>query len=401
MDAATLPPRADWRRNQAAVTVATFIGFTGFTLVMPFLPLYFEHLGVHDPAENAIWSGVSLGITPAITAAMAPFWARVADRYGRKLMVVRSLAAFVLIMAVMAAVQRPWHVLALRALLGFFAGYGQIAITMAAESAPAEYIAVAIGWVHTAQRLGPAVGPVVGGVLAATVGLREAFVVAAAVYLLAVLAVVFGYDESIVARVPADVRERASFAVLRRVPAFLMLTVMVFGLQLVDRSFGPVLPLYLGEIGTARGHLALWSGVLFTVTAATAACGNQAADFLLKRLSVPVIVSGSCAMAGVGALGFFLAPPMPALVTSALLFGLGLGVAETTIYTAASQAVAPEVRGMAFGYLMFAYLLGLAVSPVVSGVVGSVSMRAVFMLDVIGLAVMTLIVRARMRAVTV
>ena len=95
----------------------------------------------------------------------------------------------------------------------------------------------------------------VGGVLAATVGLREAFVIAALVYLLAVLFVVFGYDESIVARVPAEVRERASFAVLRRVPAFLMLTVMVFGLQLVDRSFGPVLPLYLGEIGTASAGI--------------------------------------------------------------------------------------------------------------------------------------------------
>ncbi len=62
----------DWRRNQAAVTDATFIGFTGFTLVMPFLPLYFEQLGVKDPATVAVWSGVSLGVTPAITAAMAP-----------------------------------------------------------------------------------------------------------------------------------------------------------------------------------------------------------------------------------------------------------------------------------------------------------------------------------------
>ena len=75
---------SDWRRNQVAVTLAAFIGFTGFTLVMPFLPLYFEQLGVHDLGDVAIWSGISLGVTPAITAAMAPVWARVADRYGRK-----------------------------------------------------------------------------------------------------------------------------------------------------------------------------------------------------------------------------------------------------------------------------------------------------------------------------
>ena len=46
------PIDPDWRRNQAAVTVAVFIGFTGFTLVMPFLPLYFEQLGVHDAGRD-------------------------------------------------------------------------------------------------------------------------------------------------------------------------------------------------------------------------------------------------------------------------------------------------------------------------------------------------------------
>src|SRR5262249_870918 len=167
------PGPPDWRPHQAAVTIATFIGFTGFTLSMPFLPLYFEQLGVRGTGALAIWSGVSLGITPAITALMAPAWSRVAARRGRKLMVERSLLAFVVVMAALAAVRAAWEVVALRALLGFFAGYGPIAITMAAESAPHEHMATAIGWVQTAQRLGPTLGPVLGGFLAATVGLRE------------------------------------------------------------------------------------------------------------------------------------------------------------------------------------------------------------------------------------
>ena len=78
--AVTGTPTADWRRNLAAVTVATFIGFTGFTFVMPFLPLYFEQLGVSDIGAIAMWSGVSLGITPAVTAILAPMWARVGER---------------------------------------------------------------------------------------------------------------------------------------------------------------------------------------------------------------------------------------------------------------------------------------------------------------------------------
>ena len=128
------------------MTSPRFIGFTGFTLVMPFLPLYFGELGVHDLGDVAMWSGISLGVTPAITAAMAPVWARVGDRYGRKLMVTRSLFSFIVIMSLMAFVTRPWQVFALRAIQGLFAGYGAIAMTMAAESAPPEQVAAAIGW---------------------------------------------------------------------------------------------------------------------------------------------------------------------------------------------------------------------------------------------------------------
>jgi DHA1 family multidrug resistance protein-like MFS transporter len=172
---------SDWRRNQAAVTTATFMGFAGFTLVMPFLPLYFEQLGVRDTSRVAVWSGLSLGVTPAITAVMAPAWARLADRFGRKMMVVRSLVSFVVIMSLMAFVTAPWQVFVLRVIQGFFAGYGPIALTMAAESAPPEQVATAIGWVQTAQRLGPALGPVIGGTLAQALGLRRSFIVSAAV----------------------------------------------------------------------------------------------------------------------------------------------------------------------------------------------------------------------------
>src|SRR5437867_5501183 len=85
-------------RDLFAVTAASFIGFTGFTLVMPFLPLYFQELGVHDVGEITMWSGLSLGVTPAFTAMLAPFWGGLADRYGRKIMVERSLVSFVVVM---------------------------------------------------------------------------------------------------------------------------------------------------------------------------------------------------------------------------------------------------------------------------------------------------------------
>src|SRR4051794_34742044 len=238
----------NYGRNLFAVTAASFIGFMGFTLVMPFLPLYLHQLGVTDVGEAAMWSGLCLGVTPAFTALLAPFWGRLADRFGRKIMVERSLVSFVVVMGAMGFVTRAWHVLALRAIQGLFAGYGALTLTMAADSAPKGRMAQAIGTVQTAQRLGPAIGPVFGGTIAALVGLHRAFFVAAAFYFLALLLVFFMYDERMVhaERVGQSDREPAGRAVtFRDVLAFenfLLMALVIFGLQFVDRSFGPVLP---------------------------------------------------------------------------------------------------------------------------------------------------------------
>lgn len=389
----------DWRRNLAAVTVATFIGFTGFTLVMPFLPLYLEELGLTDTGAIAIWAGFALGITPAVTALMAPVWARVADRYGRKLMVARSLFSFVVIMAAMAFVSEPWHVVALRGVQGFFAGYGMLALTMAAESAPEAKMARAIGWVQTAQRLGPAVGPVIGGALAQAMGLRMAFLGAAAMFFGAFLLVLVGYREGPRRRPSADepVPVRVTFRDLRTVPHFMMFLLTIFALQMVDRSFGPVLPLYLREIGVTPTQVPVLTGSIFTVAALAGAIGNQLCQWLLRYLSAPTVVVGGASVAAVAALIFAAGPATHWLIAVAALFGGGLGLAFTTMYTIAGQQVPAASRGVAFGYLTTASLSGLAISPVVSGLLGAVTMRGVFVADAVGLGLVAWRIRRRMR----
>jgi MFS family permease len=388
----------DWRRNLAAVTVATFIGFTGFTLVMPFLPLFFEQLGVTDIGAVTVWSGLSLGVTPAVTAVMAPVWARVAERYGRKLMVARSLFSFVVIMAAMAFVTAPWHVFALRAVQGFFAGYGMLALTMAAESAPAAQMASAIGWVQTAQRLGPALGPIVGGTLAQAFGLRMAFVAAAVLFFGAFVLVLVGYREDATHRrkAAADAEPRVTLRSLLTVPHFWLFLTMTFSLQMVDRSFGPVLPLYLREIGTPLSQVSVVAGLVFTVAAGAAAVGNYLCGRLLQQMGPSRLVMVSSALAACGAVGFSLGPGPGAMLMAAAVFGLGIGVAFTSIYTVAGQSVPARSRGVAFGYLTTASLSGLALSPVVAGLIGAASMRAVFVADAVGLAVVAWSVR-RMR----
>jgi DHA1 family multidrug resistance protein-like MFS transporter len=381
-----------WKKNLFAVTAASFIGFTGFTLVMPFLPLYFQSLGVEDVGEIALWSGLSLGVTPAVTALMAPLWGRLADRVGRKVMVERSLLSFVVVMAAMAFVSEPWHVFALRAFQGLFAGYGALTLTMAADTAPPDRMAYAIGIVQTAQRLGPALGPVIGGTVAQLVGLRRAFLVTSAFYLVAAVLVFVMYRERRMEKERssgADVR--VTFRNVLAFENFVLLMAVVFGLQFVDRSVGPILPLYVGELGTPADRAPLVSGILFSITAGAAALGNQICGHLLRRYSPRALIAGAAAVGSVGALVYVFAEQTLTLLLGTPLFGVAIGLATTAAYTAAGSVIPPAARGAGFGLLTTASLTGLALSPILNGMLASLSIRAVFLLDataLLGLATM-------------
>lgn len=392
-----------YRRNLFAVTSASFIGFMGFTLVMPFLPLYFHQLGVEDVGRVAMWSGLSLGVTPALTAALSPFWGRLADRFGRKIMVERSLVSFVIVMSAMAFVSRPWHVFALRMIQGLFAGYGALTLTMAADSAPPGRMGQAIGTVQTAQRLGPALGPVFGGSIAAIVGLRRAFMVAGAFYFLALVVVFFLYDERIVRAHTEDAssaagdgesngRRSVTFRNVLAFENFLLMAVVIFGLQFVDRSFGPVLPLYVGELGTGTARIPLVSGLLFSVAAGAGALGHHFCARLLERRSATQLIAAASAVASAGALAYVAAPDVRWLFLATPLFGLAIGVGTTAAYTAAAAVIPANVRGVGFGLLTTASLVGLAVSPVVCGLLAATSIRAVFALDVVALGALAVAV---------
>jgi len=382
-----------WRRNLFAVTAASFIGFTGFTLVMPFLPLYFKLLGVNDVGEIAMWSGLSLGVTPALTAMLSPFWGRLADRYGRKIMVERSLVSFVIVMGALAYVQRPWHVFVLRALQGLFAGYGSLTLTMAADSAPRDRMAYAIGFVQTAQRLGPAIGPIVGGSVAQIAGLRNAFLVTAVFYLVAVLLVIFMYDEQHAPHSDGPCAdERVTFRSMLAFENFILLMVVVFGLQFVDRSFGPVLPLFVAQVGTSASRVPIVAGMLFSIAAGTGAVGHHICGRLLRQTTARRVIAVSAGIGSVGAFLYVLASGLWLLLLGTPIFGIAIGVATTAAYTAASSVMPASGRGAGFGLLTTASLAGLALSPIVNGILGATSIRAVFVLDAIGLATLAVMV---------
>ena len=376
-----------------AAAAAGMIGFTGFTLVMPFLPLYIAELGTTDVKEIAMWTGLTLGATPTVTAISAPLWGRVGDRYGSKILVIRSLIAFILTKAGMAFVTAPWQLFALRALLGVFAGYGALTISMAAESAPRERMAQAIGMVQTGHRLGPAVGPVIGGLLAPIVGLRKAFLFAALFYVIALIAIVLFYKEPREGKVPRKMRAgRAVLAHLFKLPGFVLALGVIFGLQTVDRSFGPVLPLYVAQVGIDTARIPIVTGILFSLGAISAAVGHHLAGKLMQQHPARNIIVAGTLLAAAAVSLIVMAPSLWFVAMAMPMFGIAVGVSTTTIYAVAGSSLPPDAHATGFGVMTTASLMGLAVSPVIAGFIGGSGLRLVFVADVVLLVVVGMFV---------
>ncbi|MEW6320263.1 MAG: MFS transporter [Acidobacteriota bacterium] len=388
----TLTPEQS-RRNVLASAAACGIGFTGFTLVMPFLPLYIAELGVTDVGQIAMWTGLTLGATPAVTAVSAPLWGRVGDRYGSKLLVLRSLFAFVLTKGAMAFVTAPWQLFALRALLGVFAGYGALTMSMAAESVPRERMAAAIGTVQVGQRLGPAIGPVLGGVIAPLIGLRASFLVTAAFYLVAALFVALVYQEPRARRARAATRPLGEvIGELVRLPGFLLLLGVILTLQLVDRSFGPILPLFVAELGFTPGAVPGVSGVLFSIAAVFAALGHKVAGRLLLAHAPRSLVVTSSLGTALAITALLLVPSVWVFAAALACGGAAIGIGMTAAYSVGGALLPKDAHATGFGLMTTASLIGLAVSPVVAGFLGKADLKVVFAADVVllaGLAAMT------------
>lgn len=380
--------------NQIAVTAAAFVGFTGFTLVMPFLPLYMRELGLTSDADIVLWTGVTLGVTPAVTALCSPLWGRVGDRFGNKILVQRSLIGSVIIMAAMGYASRAWHLFALRALQGLVAGYGPLTISMAALSAPRERMAQAIGTVQTAQRLGPTLGPLIGGVLAPLVGIRNAFLVASGVYAVAFVLLSVLYTEPAAGtKAASPERQGVTFGNILALEDFLLLLVVIFCLQLVDRSFGPVLALYLSDLGVPTSQVPVLAGVLFSILAFAGAIGHHAAARLLKQTQARTIIAATSLAGAVALVVFALASAPWLLVVASAVIGLAIGTSMTAAFTAAGSVIPREIHSTAFGFLTSASLSGVAISPVLSGLVGARSIRVVFAVGSAVLVALAIVVR--------
>jgi DHA1 family multidrug resistance protein-like MFS transporter len=360
------------------MAAAVFVVFSGFAFVLPFLPLFVRELGVRDDGSAALWAGVLIGVSPLLAGGLAPVWGHLGDRYGQKRMALRALAAYVVLLALGAAVRSVADLLVLRIGVGLFGGIGPLGLSMATAQAPREETGRAVGLVQAAQILAAAVGPFAGGVAAHFVGFRGTFVAAAAVCLAAFLLVLLLYRDSPSRSASSPWSAGASFKEilrLRRVP-FLLGT--LFLVNFVGRSFTPILPLHLRELGVAPDRLAVGTGLLISAYAVSAAASAAGLGRLSRRVSPALLLAWSLLAGAVFVFPMARVPTFPPLLLLAMLLGLASGGALTLCYTLGGRSVPSETRATAYGFFSGAALFGGAISPSIAGLLAHYELRAIY-----------------------
>jgi MFS family permease len=122
---------------------------------------------------------------------MAPIWGSLADRYGRRVMLIRATLAGSVIAFLMGLAASPQQLVLLRILQGGLCGTVAAAVTLVSTSTPDENLGTALGVMQTSQFVGQAMGPVIGGVLADAFGYRAVFPISSLLMAISLLLVVF------------------------------------------------------------------------------------------------------------------------------------------------------------------------------------------------------------------
>jgi len=369
----------DWRRNVWALTLTVFVAFVGFQFFSPFLPLYIRELGVDDPAMIALWSGLLAAVTPGVSGVLSPVFGRLADRFGRKIMLIRSLVGFVVIVAAMGIVTSVEQLFLARLLMGLFAGFTPMVMALASVSAPRDRVPAAIGMVQSAQLLSVAVGPAIGGYVASHFGIRYAFFATAALCAVALLGLIVLFQE-VAPGAPGAARVPPPRMPLRRVlefPHFTVVVALLLIAQFLDRGLGLLIPLQVAQMPGVE-KFAATAGAIVSIGAVAATTSANVAARLTRGIPAARLLLIGLLVGGPLCVGMAFARNWWTLLVLRALAGLCLGAAITLTYSLGAAIVPAEHRGTAFGWLGLGLQVGTAISPLVSGALAAASIPGAY-----------------------
>src|SRR6266478_9110205 len=378
-----------WRYTLWAMVGIQFVNTMANSVLTPIMPLFLPELGVTSEAAIDLWAGILSGITSFVAAFASPLWGTLADRHGRKLMLLRSSLAIGLFTALMGVAANVWQFFAFRALMGVFAGFSSAAIALVASQVPEGRLGYSLGWLSTGQLVGSLVGPIIGGLLAdATGSYRIPFYVTSATIFLATGLVWFSVREEFTRHHGEGRRGTfSSLFALVTTPALLALFFVLLMAQFGVRTVQPIVTLYVKEMVGDLPNLATLAGIAFSITGlanviSAPFLGNRSDRIGYRRVLLICLAGGT------------LTTLPQAFTDNYWLFtaerfavGLFIGGLLPAANALVGRLVSRAERGAVYGMTSSAMFLGNSAGPLLGGAIAaSLGLHWVFLMTAIVMA---------------
>lgn len=353
-----------WKRTVYISLVCVFCTAFGVSQLAPILPLYFHDLGVQTPEAMSLWSGLATGATYIIVCLAAPFWGRVADKKGRKITLIRSSFGMALCNILIAFQTTPEGVVLIRLVQGLVSGFYSASITLIASESPIERTGWALGLLASANLAGSLIGPLLGGYIADTVGIRNDFIIVGTLMGLAgVLATIFIHENY----VPQPNPEKLSIRKLKeQIPEFnsiVALCVASFIYAICIMSLQPVISVYIkGIVPSDTENLAFIAGAVFSAMGIAQLMSSSPLGKLVDKIGPRKVLVVSLIYVGILNIPQAYVSDVYQLAIIRFLQGFGLGGMLPALNTYLSSKTPREFTGQVFSYnqscLFFGYFLG-------------------------------------------
>ncbi|MGP3234104.1 multidrug efflux MFS transporter [Serratia ureilytica] len=369
-----------WKVNLISVWLGCF--FTGLAMsqILPFLPLYVEQLGVSDHQSLSLWSGLVFSGTFLVSAVVSPLWGSLADRKGRKLMLLRASLGMAIVIALQGLATNVWQLFALRALMGLTSGYIPNAMALVASQAPRDKSGWALGTLSTGQISGVIAGPLLGGLMADHLGLRVVFFVTSGLMFVSFLVTLFLIKEQRITVKKAD--QLSGKAVFRSLPypaLIVTLFVCTLMIQLANSSISPILTLFIRELSGNVSNIAFVSGMIAAVPGIAALISAPRLGRLGDRIGTArILIAALLFTTGLFVVMAWVNTPLQLGILRFLL-GFADGALMPAVQALLLKYSSDQVTGRIFGYNQSFMYLGNVVGPLLgSGISAMMGFRWVF-----------------------
>jgi MFS transporter, DHA1 family, multidrug resistance protein len=387
-----------------ALLASQLAATTGFMFVMPFMPLYVEQLGVESAGNAAAWAGLLNAATAVTMALTAPFWGKLADKYGPKSMLLRATIAGSIVVGLMGLATSPWHLLWLRLLQGCLTGTVAAATLLASETAPAGKEGSRLGTLQTVIFIAAAAGPFVGGIFADFVGIRASFGVTAGLLAFSGFLVLIAVGDAKPEKVERGEEKSGAAPIpwLGLVPALLALFVAHASIT----GVAPVLPGFITTLMEEPTRVASLAGQILGAGALAAAVGATVGGRLAAKFGPRPIIFLALVFSGLAFLPQAASGSVAELWVLRVVASLFIGAVIPVVNLAIRESVATERHGVAFGVAASVTSVAFGVGPLGAGLLAaSFGFAAPFLIPgilLMGAALALLLApRSRKRAVRI